>query len=289
MKKICYFFLISSITILSCQSQVKEKEEVFETDNDGITAEKIDTTSKDENRYNHNNKIYKVGRTFTFNYFYEDKQGNKFLMTRAGLSKKGEHGWEFENIEKKDSQSVYQVTLKVKSGLSPFIQNFPDYNQTVILYDYKMLNNQYLGNEMTGVIENKKNVWMHPPRVYFFKILEINPFPYIKAPYVVGNKWNWKLNIGDYWSDKRWLKWQGENQNIYQYQITEKTEIITKLGKIVCFVVESEAKSNLGITKLKSYFNENLGFVKLDYTNIDGTKTIMELENVDFNYGFFTK
>jgi hypothetical protein len=37
----------------------------------------------------------------------------------------------------------------------------------------------------------------------------------------------------------------------------------------------------LGTTKLKSFFNENFGFVKLDYTNIDGTKTIIELEKVE--------
>lgn len=277
---------ISILFLSSCQAQVKEQvvEEIFETDNDGIIAEKVDTTNKDENRYNHNNKIYKVGRKFSFNYYYEDKNGNKLLMTQSKVKSDRTYDWKFENIEKQDSNSVNQIILKVKSGLSPFIQNYPDYNQTVILYEFQMTNGEFWNNEMTGVIENSKNIWMHPPRTDLFKILELNPFPYIKAPYEVGNKWNWQLNFGDHWADKRWLEWKGENLNKYNYEIIDKTTITTKLGKLECYVIESEATSNLGSTKLTSYFNETYGFVKLDYTNIDRTKIIIELNDVSDNY-----
>ena len=56
--------------------------------------------------------------------------------------------------------------------------------------------------------------------------------------------------------------------------------ITTKLGKLECYVIESEAKSNLGSTKLISYFNETYGFLKLDYTNIDSTKIVIEINEV---------
>ncbi len=73
----------------------------------------------------------------------------------------------------------------------------PDYNQTAISYEYFINNGISYTKEVTGAIENKMNVWIHPPRSNFFKILELNPFPYIKTPYKIGTKWNWKLQIGD--------------------------------------------------------------------------------------------
>ena len=157
----------------------------------------------------------------------------------------------------------------------------PNYYQTSISYEFLQKNGKYFTKEITGGIENEKNVWIHPPRSNFFKILELNPFPYIKAPYKVGTKWNWKLKIGDQWSDKRWMEWKGGIENVYDYEIIGKKKIETKLGNLECFIIKSNAKSRIGKTALISYFNENYGFVKLDYKNIDGTKTILELEKVE--------
>lgn len=277
---------IAFLSFLSCQTKVKEQivDEALDIDNDGIIAEKVDTTSHDENRYNRNNKIYLVGRKFSFTYHYEDKNSTKLLMTQAKVKSDKAYDWTLEKAEKKDSNSVNKIILKVKSGLSPFIQNYPDYNQTVILYEFQMINGEFWNNEMTGVIENSKNIWMHPPRTDLFKILELNPFPFIKAPFEVGNKWTWKLNFGDHWADKRWLEWKGENENNYKYQIIDKTTIATKLGDLECYVIESEAKSKLGTTKLTSYFNEKFGFVKLNYVNIDSSKIIIEIDDVKDNF-----
>lgn len=266
-------FILPTIIIISSLSCNAQKNiEKFGFDDLGIAIEKFDSINVDENRYNHNNSIYTVGRKFTFSYFYADKTGAKYLMTKNGLN-----DWGFEKMEIKDPKSIFEIILSVNSGLSPFIQQLPDYNQTVITYDFKLYDGSLWTNEMTGIIENSKNVWMHPPRTDFFKILEINPFPYIKAPFKIGNEWTWKLKFGDHWKDKRWLLWQGENENIYSYKITNKVKLKTKLGILDCFIVVGEAKSSLGKTNLKSYFNEKFGFVKLDYTNIDGTKTIIEL------------
>lgn len=267
------------LTFFDCKSQKTIEE--FEIDDDGITVEKFDKTDLNENRYNSNNKIYKVGEKFTFSYYYENKLGDKLLVTKANLNEKNTYNWAFEKQEKKDPNSIYQIILSVNSGLSPFIQYSPDYNQTVITYNFKLINGSFWSNEMTGVIENKMNVWMHPPRNDFFKILELNPFPYIKSPYKIGNEWTWKLKFGDHWADERWLLWKGQNENKYTYKITDYKIIPTKFGRLKCYVIDSKAKSNLGETKLVSYFNEAFGFVKLEYTNIDGTKTYLELENVE--------
>lgn len=43
---------------------------------------------------------------------------------------------------------------------------------------------------------------------------------------------------------------------------------------------ESTATSRIGSTQLTAYFHPGYGFVKVDYTNIDPSKTVLEL--VDF-------
>ena len=136
---------------------------------------------------------------------------------------------------------------------------------------------------MSGAIENEGNVWIHPPRDKYFEILELNPFPYIKAPYNIGTKWTWRLDIGDSWADGRWKLWNGSIENKYYYEITGKQTLKMALGEVECFVIESDAKSRIGETKLTAYFNTKFGFVKLNYTNIDGSKTNLVLEEFSEN------
>lgn len=294
MTKLLTFIWIST-TLFACNSQ--KQADKYRTDYDGLIIEKFDTLTKpssiqiekskiptyikfDDNKYNKNNVIYKVGRTFVFKYYYIDKKGDTLLYTRK-LNGKNYYDWIFEREDKKDSNSCKEVRMTIKSGLKPFIDQSPDYCQTIFYYEFVSLNGNSFGTETTGLIENPKNVWMHPPRTDFFSILEINPFPYIKAPYVIGNKWTWKLQIGDQWADKRWHLWNGIIENNYNYEIIDKANVITKLGKVSCFIIDGQATSEIGKTYLKAFYNEELGFVKLNYTNIDNTKTIIELEEIN--------
>ena len=151
--------------------------------------------------------------------------------------------------------------------------SIPDYSQTNLKYSLY----DETSYSMSGVIENEANVWMHPPRDYYFKILELNPFPYIKAPFEIGNKWKWSLKIGDSWADERWKMWQGSIENKYEYEIVDKRKLETELGELSCYIIKSNAKSRIGKTELTAFFHEKYGFVKLNYINIDGTKTNLEL------------
>lgn len=276
--KLLTFILLN----ISCYAQ--KNLDKYTIDEDGIAVEKKDSTKQYDEVYNANNIIYNVGKNFTYSYFYQNTEGQKFLIKRSKpiLQPEGysTYDWEFINLEKIDSETVTHLILKPKLG-NPFGVDDPDYNQTAIGYEYLMKNGESLTMEVTGAIENEMNLWMHPPRSNFFQILELNPFPYIKAPYKIGTKWYWKLNIGDYWSDKRWLEWKGRIENVYNYEIKENKTISTKLGNLECYIVLATAKSKIGETELISYFNPKFGFVKLEYKNIDGTKTVLELEKVE--------
>lgn len=255
----------------------------FMVDDDGITVEKLNKSLPFDDNYNKDNKIYTKGKRFVYSYYYQNTEGKKFLIGKGPEIQEKDYiinDWKFIDFDNQNEETVKNITLEPVPG-NIFKTQIPEYNQTGISYEYLMNNTHPLTMETTGAIENEMNVWIHPPRGSFFEILEINPFPYIKAPYTVGNKWQWKLKIGDHWSDKRWMEWKGGIENNYQYEITGKKKIPTKLGELECFIVTAKATSRIGETELISYFNPIFGFVKLDYKNIDGTKTVLELEKVE--------
>ena len=273
--------LYSALCLLSLSCQAQRSTQKFTLDDMAITVEKFDSLDKDVNRYNRDNSIYRVGRNFTFAYSYQDKAGTNMLMAKADTVSQNGGSWNLVRADSKSANVVSHLLLSVKPGLMPFIQVIPDYNQTVILYDFKLVGGESWNNEMTGVIENRKNLWLHPPRTGLFGVLELNPFPYIKQPVEIGAEWTWKLKFGDHWANPRWLSWKGANENTIHYKITGKSAVNTKLGVLQCYVVESEAKSALGSTRLVSYYHHELGFVKLNYTNIDKSTLTLELQSVE--------
>ena len=266
------------ISILLISQMVKSQEEIlrYELDNDGIIVEVFDSLNKNENRYNLDNIIYTVKKKFYFDYCYLDTNNIKYLMTKDSIL-----DWKLAKLSETNPNSVNQIIMTISFGLFPFYPEIKDYNQTVIKYDFNMYNGDFWTNEMTGLIENEKNIWFHPPRTNLFKILELNPFPYIKSPYMIGNKWEWKLTVGSHWSDKRWFEWEGKVINQYDYEIIQKLHLKTKIGKLECYQIEGVTQNRLGTTKLISYFNEQYGFVKLEYTNIDSTMIIIEIDKIE--------
>ncbi|MBR6062979.1 MAG: hypothetical protein IKP54_02285 [Bacteroidales bacterium] len=59
-------------------------------------------------------------------------------------------------------------------------------------------------------------------------------------------------------------------------------EVITPMGTLSCVKVEAMAKSRIGKTHLTAYYNDTYGFVKMDNTNIDGSKIIINLRETNF-------
>ncbi|WP_432412854.1 hypothetical protein [Rasiella sp. SM2506] len=270
------------VLFASCESTPKKIDKEIDKDyilitEDGISVEKFDSTHVDQNRFTKNNTTFKEGTIFTYDFEHITSTNDTLFFTWDEAVEDWKFAWKFVPIDSIDKNTINKVSITVKAGLEPMIQHIPDYNQTIIQYSYLTQNGIAPFNGASGVIENEANIWMHPPRNKYFRILELNPFPYIKAPYKVGNLWDWTLVIGDGWGDDRWKVWEGQIENQYNYKITDKRKIKTALGKIDCFVIESTAKSRIGETKLTSYFNSEYGFVKLNYINIDGSRTNLKL------------
>lgn len=217
------------------------------------------------------NNIYKRESVFTFNYRFFDKNGKELFFI---INK--DNSWDFINVNQIKENVVKDFQLKILN--ENMNSTDPTYYQTGISY---IIDKNDVNSAMTGLIENEKNIWLHPPREYLFQILELNPFPYIKYPLEIGNCWNWKLQIGGAWGDKRWKKWTGVIENNYKYRIVDKKIIKTNIGNLDCFIIESEAVCELGKTRLTSYFNKKYGFVKLEYTNIDNSKLLIAIQEAE--------
>jgi len=238
---------------------------------DGIFYEIFSDTTN-INRYTDDNEIYKMDNVYNFNYQYVTKDGKELYYQRIDS-----FDWEF--VLKEDLRDETVVAFQMT--ILPNVCNGG--NQSCIKFRYIMNTGGFVPMwETTGLIENEKNIWTHPPRSNLFKILELNPFPFIQKPYEKGNKWHWLLQIGDHYGDHRWKEWNGNIENRYTYEMVDVNNIIhTPLGELSCYKIDSFAESELGKTYLTAYFNETYGFVRLEYINIDSSILNIELYKAD--------
>jgi hypothetical protein len=182
------------------------------------------------------------------------------------------------------------------------VETFPNYDstytQTVMSYAYIIKNdslcecfqrgetNRLLlcSGVSTGVIDNAKNLWMHPPRQFTFKILQLNPFPFYYLDESV-NHWSWDLETGNPYLDPRWINYKGNIKIHFDYTRQKDEVINSPSGKIKCKVTNgtgtSEFDNTTMKTYLKSYYHPTYGFVRLEYTNIDGTRIVIQLVEVE--------
>jgi hypothetical protein len=222
------------------------------------------------------NTIYVIGKLFTFKYQYISNGGEASFF----IPVTGQKRWQFVPVDVDTAVCFFALRIPTKQEMKH--SELPKY-QTPIEYSY--MNRHGVPLKMrafTGVVENQKNVWIHPPRELLFRILELNPFPYVKFPYKVGKTWKWKLEIGDYWADERWKTWKGTITNKYVYTIADTAcQLSTALGDLTCCKINSKATSKLGKTFLTAYFHPVYGFVRLEYINIDKSTLTIDMIKVE--------
>ena len=239
MNKLFLFFLLSTY----CFSQQYDK--LF------IEKSKIDK----------NNSIYVIGNTFVYeidilidsNVYYINKNDKDSLVLDG------------DNILRKIQLSVEKSPRFGRTNK----------NQTEIKYsDYPNLTFR----SSTGLVENEKNIWIHPPRIGFLRALETCPFPYIKLNQNVGYKWNDEMLISKYWSDERWGVWKDKLLLRFDYEIIEQEMMETALGNLNVTKIYATANSDIGQSSLTLYFNHQYGFIKLEYILFNGIKINFNLK-----------
>ena len=225
--------------------------------------------------------MFRSGHRFTYDFKHISKAGKEYYFKDDPTNDNHFTSWQFVPADSVSDNIIQRVQVTVKPGLGPMIYNSPEYDQTVIQFKYPLLTGQNRFSSHSGVIENEENIWMHPPRDKYFRILELNPFPFLKAPYEIGNQWEWELEIGSFWGDERWKTWEGSIINKYQYEIVQKKTVKTSFGDLEVYEIKSTAGSRIGETGLTALFNEKYGFIELDYSNVDGSRTLLELVGLE--------
>ncbi|MEM9672535.1 MAG: hypothetical protein AAF992_08065 [Bacteroidota bacterium] len=262
------------ILAVGCQSTPTNQPDSYQfVEREGIFFENFDSTQYSDHTYSEDNLIFKIGRQFAYNYefFTADNQNMRVCENRN--PNKWQPYWTLIPVDSTNTKTISQIELIVEKRVEV-------YEQTPLRYEYLNSEGKVLHSNLTGIVENKKNVWIYPPRGNYFRILELNPFPFIQTPYEMGNEWNYSLSIGSGWGDKRWKTWKGSINNQCTYRITDRKKIDSGLGSLECLVVEAEASSSIGSTNLTAYFNPKYGFVKLDYKNIDQSRVCFTLREV---------
>lgn len=286
---------IAILTVCACLPAFSQNTEYSRSGKDGVWFEVRNDTAN-PCRYTEDNKIYQAERKFTFGFHYYDPQGKERYMRYERIPKQGYelteagdtitntyYSPDFSFSDKFDAKDscINRYLVKVTCSHRVFRK---DYNQTVEEF-YFPLDGQRskVPLSMSGIVENERNLWMHPNRDCLLQVLELNPFPYIQYPIKKGKTWKWRLTIGSQWGDERWKTWTGSIVNKYKYKITDTAcEVVTPMGTLPCVKVEAVAQSRIGKTYLTAYYNDTYGFVKMDNTNIDGSKIIINLVETNF-------
>lgn len=200
-------------------------------------------------------------RDYIYRANYYSKDSVLITSSRIKLTSAGKR-WDFQSDRQDEIVIQYEYSSKDKAKAEEYKIN-------------KTLNSSWIDKEQTGIVENVNEVWMHPFRSNQFAFTEVAPFPRVKFPLYIGKSWIEQLSIQNGWGD-----WENSSGNMY-YEIMDKRPLKTKYGNIEdCWKVESFAKYPFGKSHHDFYFNEKLGFVRMQYKNYEGQYLNIELEEV---------
>lgn len=127
----------------------------------------------------------------------------------------------------------------------------------------------------SGVVENIEKCWIKAIRNNQFRYTETAGFPDVQYPLEIHKEWSREVKIGNY----GWGTWCNKTSRS-NYKVISKNIYQLKNEKIECWKIESlsdfEGKQN----KHTYLFNEDFGFVLMQYEFHDGIK--INFEMIDF-------
>lgn len=133
-------------------------------------------------------------------------------------------------------------------------------------------------NNSTGVIDNVKRIWLHPPRHDVYFVHEFTPFPEARFPLTVGKQWT--TDFGYVWSSKDLNIPDGVKVK-HHYKVVSQFEEYSNIlqRNINCFRIEGWLNHPLIQSKWIGVFNVELGFVRMEFVNINKSITKMNLSD----------
>ncbi len=225
-----------------------------------------------ENPYNYDNKIFIPQKEYIYRYvIIKNADSLKYKIVNDSV---------FELIQPYDtSQTVVDyLSIKTLKNKGPIFTDHENYNQTEIILSQLDHHQKALTRELTGVIENDKNIWLHPFRSNIFQMLQFAPFPFVK--FSTDKPYKWNLKIGKHWDELKDINWKGNLNLKCNYRNIGFESVNIPIGHFRALKTISTGKSKLGKNYLITYYNDSLGFIKFEYDLINGEKIILTLEEI---------
>ena len=276
--------MFSSVLPNYCFSQTKKvgKQSLYDMD---IPAFMKDSGAVDTN--NEDKKIFLSGRTFV--YSYTIKKNNR------------EFEYAVVQEEKARTDSAYKFIDWMLIPVDSLFDNNNIYPiKTVELYVYKSqkdsrpgmtgIKYEYLNNgkriwlgEGSSITEEASRIFVSSPQSHGFVFTKFDPIPFVQLPLFIGKTWSQFISIPDTFFERAKINYpatDGLAHFNWEYKVTEELNVLTRLGAMSCKKIEAIGKTALGATFATFYFNEQWGFVKTEYRNIDGSELVFQLIKV---------
>jgi hypothetical protein len=129
---------------------------------------------------------------------------------------------------------------------------------------------------VTGLYQSEKRIWLHPPRTNYFNILEKFPFPEIRAPLVLGNKWQNETRVVSGFGSLNGKK------VISRYEIagiSDTSYCKTSKSKVFEVIANSEIENDDSNLSAKFLFLEDLGFINAIFLDNEEVLISFKLTN----------
>lgn len=237
-------------------------------------AQNYDTVIMDTQNIDATNEVYLVGNAYIFD--YEIIKDGKVLKLKTNKGMYADAEFELVPLATADIE-VDRIRLVVQQVSDTERTNE---GQTEVSYIQDPLAK---GMSLTGLVDNSNNIWLRPIRTGFFNALQTAPFPFVKKPLRVGAEWSDKMAIGPNWSNPLWGTWEEPLLLSHHYKVIKMETVKTPFGALECYVIESSATSDIGTTKLKSYFSDLYGFVRMEYELLNNLKVNLWLVDLKIN------
>ncbi len=274
MRKIIFTVTIITLSILAVFMYrffnlygVAEPETLWDTDSSNLVS--LD------------NRIYLSSRQFKYSVAIT-KNGvpqNLYIFNNLKNFMQGKNSIDYIVTEKKLSYPYCLVDNLVLTVFrtNGYMGSFGN-QQTIIKYDYCSGEKRIFLAEKTGVVEDSTQVFLHPPRLYYFKLNFFNPYPVIKRPIQIGADWQYNFYVPEQiGSASNGIS--DFNVNL-KYRIESIDSIKISMGKFSCYKINSTGRNSQVETSSQFYFNDEFGFVKIVNNTIDSMTTILQLEAV---------
>lgn len=207
-------------------------------------------------------KIYLPNKTYDFAAYYIDSNKDTITKNRV-IFKITSQLYEVRNSSRFNASWIFEYN-KNDSVLLGGIYPWNDWEDSILCI----------------ITESSNKIEIYPPRANQFAFTEVIGFPTVYPSNLkIGFKWeNYTFVPKNYWL-KEW-----ENNTFYHNsEIAGKILFNVSGENIDCWVIKGTSfNENFGTSHVEYLFNEEYGFVRMEWVSYDKQKVLFVLENVKY-------